>query len=235
MYFGGVRAILFFAASLAIGACVTSSTVSPGAVEGPQGQLGGACFPNGKCNAGLECGLVDGGVAECVPEGNATTTASSGSVSSSGAVADGAAPADGGREASPDECTVTPAAFPCGGDNPPTACYGAAQSCTLTGCNVGDLMWSCNVPQTCGKGIACCVPAATATAKPGASCAMGILELAADQAQGAICGAGPACAGGATQLCATTADCPAAQRCTPVKITGGGAAINGNTVGVCAP
>ena len=66
---------------------------------------------------------------------------------------------------------------------------------------------------------------------------MGILELAADQAQGAICGAGLPGAGGATQLCATwTADRPAGPAMHAREDHGSGGAINnGNTVGAYAP
>lgn len=217
--------------SFAVAACVGDEPSSARSGTVAQGVLGGPCFANGTCNPGLSCNLVEG-TAEC--------TASSGAPSDDASSVDPPTDGDSGNPGTSDAassgplvCKFQTTAFPCGGQQPPTACYGATQSCTLTGCGPGDIAWACNSANQCGT--ACCVPTDAATLNAGAGCSEGTLLIAPGAASGAICSSGTACPAGATQLCQANSNCPPGQRCAPVKIIGAGAAFNGTIVAACVP
>jgi len=197
-------------------ACVGDSTPST------QGQLNGPCFADNACNTGLTCNLVNG-AGQCVASGSDAST-------NDGSTADAA-------DSGPRVCTFQPTFFPCGGQNPPFACYGAAQSCTATGCSgQTDVQWQCFSPNQCNS--PCCVSASDATLAGGANCTQGTLVLTAPDAgggNGSVCSAGAACPSGHKQLCKANSQCPTGQVCNPVKITGGGLAMNGVVVGACVP
>ena len=213
--------------SFVVAACVGDSpTADPGAAT--QGAVDGPCFANGTCNAGLGCSVVMG-TARCVTPGN-TSPADASSGDDSSAAGD-ASPSD--ASTGPQICKFQTTTFPCGGQMPPTVCFGATQSCTLTGCGVGDLAWQCFSPRQCSA--ACCLTAANATVNAGANCAAGSLQVSGGATEGATCALATTCAAGDAQLCQANSDCPSAQKCSPVKIVGGGAAINGSVVAVCVP
>jgi hypothetical protein len=211
--------------SFAVAACVGDEPSSATSGTVAQGVLGGPCFANGTCNDGLACNLVEG-TAKCT----ASTDAHSGDASSNIPPSNGTSDA---ASSDPTVCKFQTTPFPCGDQLPPTACYGATQSCTLTGCNGSDLAWQCNSARQCGT--ACCVSPNAATLAPGAGCAEGTLLITAGAGLGAACSSDTACAAGATQLCQANSDCPQGQRCTPVKIIGAGAALNGTIVAACVP
>lgn len=212
--------------TFAVAACVGDDPPAGTSATIAQGDLDGACFANGTCNAGLSCDVIDG-KAKCTsssdtPAGDASSDP----------------PTSGNKDAStsgPTVCQFQTTTFPCGGQQPPNACYGATQSCTLTGCNADDLMWQCNSARQCGT--ACCVPKDVATLAAGTNCTEGTLVIAAGTASGAACSSAPACEADQTQLCQANSDCPTGQRCTPVKIVGpgAGAALNGTIVAACVP
>jgi hypothetical protein len=208
--------------TLAVAACVGDSPglATPTPVEG---ELDSPCFANGTCNEGLSCSLVKG-TAKCVPAGSTPPVDAS-------TLVDGAVPDAPGSV--PTVCKFQTTSFPCGDQMPPTACYGATQSCTLTGCNVGDLAWQCFSPRQCST--PCCLSAANATLNAGASCAEGTLQMSGASVAGAACSPTAACPAGDTRLCQANSDCPAGQKCSPVKIGGAGAAINGTIVAACVP
>ena len=211
--------------SFAVAGCVGDEPSSATAGTLAQGVLGGPCFANGTCNEGLSCELV---------EGEAKCTTSSGAPAGDASSVD--PPSNGNTDAGrsgPPVCKFQTTPFPCGNEKPPTACYGGTQSCTLTGCNVGDIAWACNSARQCGT--ACCVSADVATLAAGAACAEGTLLISAGASSGATCSSGTACAAGDTQLCQANSDCPQGQRCTPIKIIGAGAALNGTIVAACVP
>jgi hypothetical protein len=203
-----------------------------------QGEAGGPCFADDTCSAGLTCGIVAGKAQCAAPDAGPGASASG---SSSGTVpGDGgpnpSADADAGTDAGPTACVFAASPFPCGVDDPPTACYGATQSCTLTGCSgQGDMLWMCNSVKECGAAGSCCVAKANATLTAGPDCTDGTLKITSGTASGSVCAADPTCPDGDTQLCATNAQCPAGQKCKPVKITGAGASFNGQTLGACTP
>jgi hypothetical protein len=204
---------------VALAGLVFLACVGDAPTSGGQGQLGGPCYPGDTCNAGLRCTSLDG-IKSCeLPPGDDASTTDAGSTSDSG----------------PPVCMFAPTPYPCGGQEPPYACYGQARSCTATGCN--DLIWNCNSPNQC-SGTPCCVPP-DALLVPGASCGLGTLQLGAagdaGLTSGSACGAGTTCKAGETQLCQANAQCPAGKICSPVKITGGPASLNGTILGACVP
>lgn len=211
--------------AVALAACVGDDAATTAGSTTAQGVLGGPCFANGTCNAGLSCNAVDGTMkcasSTSVPPVDASTTD---------------APADtstGDAAAGPLVCKFQTTPFPCGDSQPPNACYGDTQSCTLTGCNVDSIMWACNSANQCGT--ACCVPSTAGTLSTGSTCTEGTLLITAGATSGAECAAATTCPAGAIQLCQANANCPAGQRCTPVKIIGAGAALNGTIVAACVP
>ena len=212
--------------SVAMAACVGEE---PSTTSATQGALNGPCFANGTCNAGLSCAVVDG-TTKCTTPGTTTPPPPSGDAST----------VDAAPVVVPDGAPVEPAAckfqttpFPCGNPMPPKVCYGATQSCTLTGCNPSDIAWECNSARQCGT--PCCVPPTSATLTAGANCTEGTLLMTVGATSGAACSNATACKAGETQLCQANSDCPKGQRCTPVKIVGAGAALNGTIVAACAP
>lgn len=233
-----MRKLLLFSilgASLAssIAACVSDdaspATPSAGAT---QGEAGGPCFADNTCRAGLTCGIV-AGKAQCAA-GDAGASSSGSVLGDSGTSSN--ADADAESDSGPTACTFTPSPFPCGGDNPPTSCFGSTQSCTLTGCGgADDVRWMCNSVKECNGAGTCCVAKANATLTAGNDCSPGTLKITPDTATGSVCGADLACPDGDTQLCQSSAGCPAGQQCKPVKITGAGASFNGQTLGACTP
>lgn len=210
--------------TFAVAACVGDDPPAGTSTTIAQGDLDGACFGNGTCNTGLSCNVVDG-TAKC-------TSGTSGDAASTDP------PTSGTKDASPSgpaSCQFQTTTFPCGDQQPPTACYGATQSCTLTSCNAGELSWECNSARQCGT--PCCVSQDVATLAAGINCTEGTLVIAAGAALGATCSSDTVCAAGQTQLCQANSDCPTGQRCTPVKIVGpgAGAALDGTIVAACVP
>lgn len=201
-----------------LAAAVFLACVGDAPTTGGQGQLGGPCYPGDTCNAGLICTSIDG-IKACDPPPAEDASTDAGSTADSG----------------PTVCMFAPTPYPCGGQEPPYACYGQARSCTATGCN--DLIWDCNSPNQC-NGTPCCVPP-DALLVPGANCGLGTLQLeAAGDASvplGAACGKGTTCLGNETQLCQANAQCPPGEICSPVKVTGGPPSLNGTILGACVP
>jgi hypothetical protein len=186
----------------------------------PTGILGGQCKPDGTCNVGLACEVVEGSP-KCVDP-------------------DAAPPSDGGADApaGPRTCPLKPTVYPCGGQNPPFACYGATQSCSLTGCSgQTDIQWQCFSPNQCSS--PCCVTAADAVLSGTSDCSQGTLLMQAVDGgggvSGATCSQGAQCPSGATQLCQANSQCPTGQICSPVQVKNGGLSMNGAVVGACVP
>jgi hypothetical protein len=217
-----MRFFFFWVGAAAIG--VVSACVSD--TPPTQGELNGPCFSDNTCKTGLTCSLVNG-AGTCVMPGDASSPVDGGSGM------DTSTPVDSG----PPVCTLGSTTFPCGGQNPPFACYGAAQSCTATGCSgQTDLQWQCFSPNQCNN--ACCVASASGTLTPGAMCAQGTLEMVAPDAGnsiGATCAAATTCAPGQTQLCQGNTQCSTGHICAPVAVKGGGLSLNGVVVGACVP
>lgn len=213
-------ALLLVLGLLPVAACVGDA--EPGAAAGT---LDGPCFSNGTCNEGLTCGVVRG-VAACIAGGT-----------DAGVGVDAAADAADAADTGPAACTFQPTTFPCP-DPGAAACYGNAQSCSLTGCS--GLRWACFSPNKCGGGP-CCVPKGVATVRPGTECMRGVLALEGAGPDGSVCGppAEAACPADATQLCQFTSQCPKGMRCAPVGVataTGGPApSMVGTTLGACIP
>jgi hypothetical protein len=182
----------------------------------PPGALGGPCNSNGTCNTGLTCGVV-GGTAQCVVVDAST---------------------DAAVDAGPRICPLKPTVYPCGGQDPPFACYGPTQSCSLTGCSgATDIQWQCFSPNQCNS--PCCVAASNAVLTGTADCSQGTLQMQAVDGgggvSGAVCSQGAQCPSGATQLCQANSQCPTGQVCSPVQIKNGGISMNGAVVGACVP
>lgn len=217
------------AGSFAMAACVGDEPAAITSGGAAQGALGGACFANGTCSTGLSCNVIDG-AAKCSTTSGATT--SGGPTEDASMVQPPTNGSDGGTSAEAG-CKFQTTSFPCGDPMPPTACYGATQGCTLTGCNPSEIRWECNSPRQCGT--ACCVGTDAATLAAGAGCTQGTLLITEGAASGATCSATTTCAAGATQLCQANADCPKGLRCVPVKIIGPVTALSGTIVAACAP
>lgn len=204
--------------SIAIVACVGDAATPP--ATGSRGELNGPCFANGTCNTGLACNVVDG-AAKCV-------------------AADGGAPADAGVDASDaglPVCSLGTTQFPCTGQMMGAGCYGATQTCAITGCNdPTNQRWECFSPNQCST-LPCCVPADSATLHTGKNCTQGALEMMPAITTGSSCGTGLACKINETQLCQFNAQCPPGQICSAVKVVslgdGGAASINGAVLGAC--
>ena len=185
-----------------------------------QGALGGACNQNGTCDQGLACTVV-GSNAQCEP-----------------IEAGPDAPADAPSEAGPRTCPLTPTVYPCGGQNPPFACYGPTQSCSLTGCSgLTDIQWQCFSPNQCNS--PCCVASTNAVLTPTSDCSQGKLQMSAVDGgggvSGAVCSQGAQCPAGSTQLCQSNSECPTGKICSPVQVLNGGISMNGAVVGACVP
>jgi hypothetical protein len=209
--------VLFFGVTVlgsSVFACVGDTTTTQGALNGP-------CFADNTCTAGLTCSLV-GGAGKCVAAGDASA--------SDGSVADAS---DSGTAA----CAFQTTTFPCGGQNPPTACYGATQTCTLTGCSGStDLMWECFSPNQCSS-LPCCVPAGAGNLVPGANCSQGALAMSSPDAgngTGSTCATTGTCSQGDTQLCQSNSQCPKGKICSPVSVVGIPSAAN-VIIGACVP
>jgi hypothetical protein len=195
----------------------------------PTGILGGPCKTGGTCNAGLVC-EVRSGSAICVDPDASTDDAS----------------VDAGAdvEAGPRTCTFKPTVYPCGGQNPPFACYGPTQSCSLTGCSgLTDIQWQCFSPNQCNS--PCCLGGASDSGPIDAvltgtpDCSQGTIQMLAVDGgggvNGAICSQGAQCPADAIQLCQANSQCPTGKVCSPVKVTNGGLSMNGAIIGACVP
>ncbi len=182
-----------------------------------QGQLDGPCFADNTCNSDLTCTT-----GKCVaPDSDASAD--------DGSTADAA-------DSGPRVCTFQQTFFPCGGQNPAFACYGAGQSCTATGCGA-DVQWQCFSPNQCAS--PCCVSSNDATLNAGASCTQGTLVMTpvaeGGIGNGSVCSAGAQCPTGDTQLCQANSQCPTGQICSPIAISGGGLSMKGVVIGACVP
>lgn len=209
--------------AIGIAACVGENTTLA------QGTLNGPCFSDNTCNPGLSCSLV-GGTATCVLKDSGSTNDSGGG-NDSGV-------ADTGTDG-PRICAFQSTTYPCGGANPPNACYGQAQSCTLTGCSgQTDIRWECFSPNQCSS-AACCVSPNDAVLTGTKNCSQGALQMLAVDGGGGVngakCALGNSCGSGDVQLCQANSQCPSGKVCSPVKITNGGASAAGVIVGACVP
>lgn len=189
-----------------------------------QGELNGPCL-NGQCNLGLVCSNATGSPVCVEPEAGANDAA----------VTDASSDADAG----PRQCTFQPTTFPC--TQGPT-CYGASQSCSLTGCPGGDtdFRWACFGPNQCGN-TPCCIAASVATLTPTTDCSQGGLKMTfvdggvSGGIQASTCESGQACASGEIQLCQFNSQCQKGTVCSPVKISGSGTSANNVIIGACVP
>lgn len=213
--------IVVFGVTVA-GLVVLSACVGDTPPAAVQGQLDAPCFIDGTCNPGLKCSTING---------------SSRCVIADAAVDDGST-TDAAVDAGPRVCKWTPTPFPCGGQEPPFACFGPTQSCSLTGCSgLTDIQWQCFSPNQCSS--PCCVAAKDAELTATKDCSQGTLRMLAVDGgggvNGAVCNQGAQCPAGDTQLCQSNSQCPKGQICSPVKVTSGGLSSNGLTFGACVP
>ena len=225
LFFSTLGAVLAGASLLA--ACVGEDAPGLGASAGRrQGELDSPCFANGTCNPGLSCSVIKG-TAQCAAPA-AVDAAVVGLPSEDASAPD--APRSG-----PPICMFQTTKFPCGGMMPPLACFGTIQGCTLTGCGGADQTWECFSPRQCSN-KPCCVSTVNERLTAAASCGVGKLQVtSAIATNGSGCTSTTACPTGDAQLCQANSDCPAGQHCTPVKVTGGGVAIEGTVVAACVP
>jgi hypothetical protein len=174
------------------------------------------------CNPGLACNVVNG-AALCVPAGDA----GAGDASSS---------SDSGSDSGLPVCKFAPTPWPtsCTG----ASCFGATQSCSLTGCNT-DERWECFSPNQCSS-APCCLSASVASLTPAHNCTQGALTMASGTASASVCAAGASCgsddAGPQIQLCQFNDQCPVGQICSAVRVVASDAVtINGAILGACMP
>lgn len=189
------------------------------------GRLDGPCLTDGSCNPGLTCATISGG-SRCV----AATDA---------AVEDSSTTVDSAVDSGPRACSFAPTPFPCTGQSAGPACYGQAQSCTLSGCGGStDVRWECFSPNQCGS-TPCCIASTSAALTPTTNCSQGGLKvLAVDGGggvPGSVCGSGLACAAGEIQLCQFNTQCPKGEVCSPVKVSGSGGSASNLVLGACMP
>jgi hypothetical protein len=205
-------------------ACVGDNTPPAGSADGP-------CLSNGQCNSGLECVTINGSQkCEAAQDGGGKDAASNDSGGNDASDA----------EAGPRQCTFQPTSFPCP-QGP--ACYGAAQSCSTTGCSGGDsdFRWVCFGPNQCGN-TPCCIPDTAATLTPTTDCSLGGLKMTPNDAgtgglgePASSCPGGIACPAANITLCQFNTQCPAGTVCSPVKISGSGASASNVIIGACVP
>lgn len=209
--------------SLVVVACVGDDPAVTSSGAAAQGSLDNACFANGTCSDGLTCSVVQG-TSKCVPPGDAAAAADASS----------SVDASTGADSGPTGCLFTPTSFGCTKQQP-FSCFGATQGCTATGCG-GDLAWTCFSRRQCNDIAPCCLSNANAALTAGAGCAQGTLQMSATATAGASCSTSLACGPGDTRLCQADSHCLEGQRCVPVKVTGGGLALDGKVfIGACAP
>lgn len=215
--FASCRVIVL--SSLALAGCV-------GEPSGPaQGELGGACLPNGTCGAGLSCVMV-GSASTCqlADAGSADGASSDAALDGPGADAD----ADADTRLA---CKNASSNFSCGTGE--TACItldGTGTTHCGTACLSGDQHWQCFSPAQCTN-TACCLgnAAAALTNVSASACSGGTLDVSSLPA-GGTCAA--SCSAAAdVQLCTSNANCTDAT-CVFVSVTGGtGTALK--SLGVC--
>ncbi len=201
------RFALSFAFAVAAGvgwlACIGDDPSSDGAK--PQGELGGTCFPNKSCNAGLRC-FQD----VCVPENDGAVLDGASGDALSDASTEGAADAgdaaDAGCDAQPRSSLRTACPGVTGNECPAgqDTCCGDVSCSTMSAANcsvTANAAWECSTSFECSTTLAkvCCMTAAltTTTACP---------PLEATPTSAVLCIAG-SCSGGAHRLCATAAEC----------------------------
>jgi hypothetical protein len=210
--------------SFVIVACVGDDPAVTPAGTGAQGSLDNPCFANGTCNNGLTCSVIQG-ASKCVAPGDAATADAT--------AADDASPVQV-TDSGPTGCLFTPTSFPCTKQQP-FACYGSTQGCTATGCSP-DLAWTCFSRRQCNDIAPCCLSNANAALTTTAGCTQGTLQMSPTATSGASCSTTLACGAGDTRLCQADIHCLDGQRCVPIKVTGGGAALDGKVfIGACAP
>lgn len=222
--FASRASLATFAALTTVGIMVVTFAACVDGSNAQQGNLDGPCLPNGQCNSGLVCTTV-GGSQKCeIPEGGVVTEA-------------GSDASDAAVEAGPRQCSFQPTTFPC--PQGPT-CYGASQSCSVTGCPGGptDYKWDCFGPNQCGN-TPCCIAPTVAALTPTLDCSQGGLKMTPGDAgaggQASTCESGQACPSGDIQLCQFNTQCPKGTVCSPVKISGSGASANNVIIGACVP
>lgn len=224
--FAGVVGLVL--GSFVVAACVGDEPFSGPTGSGTRGMLDNQCFENGTCNPGLSCNVVQG-LAKCVVPGDASVV-----------VGDASSVTDAGTQpiadAAPSTCVFTPTTYPCAKGMPPMTCFGAASSCTATGCNPEDQQWGCFSQRQCNDVNPCCVKPASGTLEAGVACAQGTLKMMPEAGTGAMCSNSLSCAADETRLCQADSHCPPGQRCSPIKVTGGPVALDGKVyLGACVP
>ena len=189
------------------------------------GDLNGPCLKDGTCFGALFCEVVNG-IAKCVSDDGGAPKDSS--------VGDSSSAVDGG----PRSCKFSPTPWKCGASNmmADTACYGMAQSCTLTGCSgQNDMMWGCFSANHCTSAPICCISGAILTATT--DCSKGSLQIVAPDSGGPGNGANcvTSCMAGDVQLCQSNSQCPMGQVCSPVQVYTSAASLGGTILGACVP
>lgn len=179
----------------------------------PQGSLGGPCFANNTCNAGLDCVLQNGsGICE---QGDATIADSptndvvvdqSNDVSTNDA-GDGGAEAEAGCTASPHNACPN---FDCHAQSMSCCANTGACGQSTTDCN-GPAPWACVKGGDCNTNFPCCLSATIA--QPNACPPFAQVSAAAQ------CGSSNQCGSGTYQLCITNGECPSGT-CTAISLSG---------------
>jgi hypothetical protein len=222
----GSRASFMAVAAVVVGVTACLGT-DPSPSSAPPGQLSGACYANGTCNAGLECRA---GACELAADGG-------------GGRADAASDAPPGGDATPDAAPDAPScgavvATPGAGPTCPlggvasAVCGGGQQCCALANdvacqspCNVQpqDTVWACTAPSHCPAG-GCCLDPAARVSDQADRCPRGRVESAAS----ATCPGAP-CVAGSVALCVVDRDCNG-KSCVPSSVNMGGTLV---VLGLC--
>jgi hypothetical protein len=174
----------------AVAAVIVMGCVSGDDTSGkPQGSLGGACFANNTCNAGLSC-VLESGVGVCEPP-DATVEDAPSDQSTQDAPAEGAS--DAGSEAEAEAgCSVQPDAACPSGCSSELCCITTETCTTAAQCTDPNAAWSCSRPSDC-NGSHCCVALAFS-----AGCPL-VGQLSSTAACNATCGG--------SQICLVDQDC----------------------------
>jgi hypothetical protein len=195
---------------LAFGNCVNSGDDT---TTKPQGSLGGVCFANSTCNAGLMCTLV-GSSALCeIPDATVDAPVDQGAPDAGSDVSDAAL------------CDVAPE-IACGTDCGGTGCCPKVEMCQMPGVDggaalcIGNDFWACQQNSDCtGAGEACC---AVVNVSDTSACPPTYMVMGAPACSTTACGGGTN-----PQICTHSSQCPTTQ---PTCV---GVSLDTFTVGFC--